>query len=194
MGGEGRAQAHLTITFPFPIRTNSDSALHTSVMNPNPQDAYLGTSQGAAPPSRRSGECSHHTPLSPVAPHRSPPPPSCLGTPGPLPPLEDSWGGVHGALSLHSGVMQEPPTLLCGAGQCPPCPHVLLLTVVCSLAGFLDGDADSKGEHLPTPTSMAPSPARTPVPVPSLQSAKSQGSGWDAGDQWPGTPLWWVGL
>ncbi|XP_049661156.1 CREB-regulated transcription coactivator 2 [Accipiter gentilis] len=36
-------------------RTNSDSALHTSVMNPNPQDAYLGTSQGAAPPSRRSG-------------------------------------------------------------------------------------------------------------------------------------------
>uniref|UniRef100_A0A8C0AQQ0 CREB regulated transcription coactivator 2 n=1 Tax=Buteo japonicus TaxID=224669 RepID=A0A8C0AQQ0_9AVES len=37
-------------------RTNSDSALHTSVMNPNPQDAYLGPSQGAAPPSRRSGE------------------------------------------------------------------------------------------------------------------------------------------
>ncbi|XP_009886061.1 PREDICTED: CREB-regulated transcription coactivator 2, partial [Charadrius vociferus] len=36
-------------------RTNSDSALHTSVMNPNPQDAYLGPSQGAPPPSRRSG-------------------------------------------------------------------------------------------------------------------------------------------
>ncbi|NWS64717.1 CRTC2 protein, partial [Chunga burmeisteri] len=37
-------------------RTNSDSALHTSVMNPNPQDAYLGPSQGAPPPGRRSGE------------------------------------------------------------------------------------------------------------------------------------------
>ncbi|KAM9625413.1 CREB-regulated transcription coactivator 2 isoform 1-T1 [Morphnus guianensis] len=36
-------------------RTNSDSALHTSVMNPNPQDVYLGPSQGAPPPSRRSG-------------------------------------------------------------------------------------------------------------------------------------------
>ncbi|NWH47677.1 CRTC2 protein, partial [Fregata magnificens] len=36
-------------------RTNSDSALHTSVMNPNPQDAYLGPSQGAPPPGRRSG-------------------------------------------------------------------------------------------------------------------------------------------
>ncbi|NWU56545.1 CRTC2 protein, partial [Dromas ardeola] len=38
-------------------RTNSDSALHTSVMNPNPQDTYLGPSQGAPPPGRRSGEC-----------------------------------------------------------------------------------------------------------------------------------------
>ncbi|XP_074836966.1 CREB-regulated transcription coactivator 2 isoform X2 [Carettochelys insculpta] len=36
-------------------RTNSDSALHTSVMNPSPQDTYLGPSQGAPPPSRRSG-------------------------------------------------------------------------------------------------------------------------------------------
>ncbi|NXI39919.1 CRTC2 protein, partial [Galbula dea] len=36
-------------------RTNSDSALHTSVMNPNPQDAYLGgPSQGVPPASRRS--------------------------------------------------------------------------------------------------------------------------------------------
>uniref|UniRef100_A0A452I8U7 Uncharacterized protein n=1 Tax=Gopherus agassizii TaxID=38772 RepID=A0A452I8U7_9SAUR len=36
-------------------RTNSDSALHTSVMNPSQQDMYLGTSQGVPPPSRRSG-------------------------------------------------------------------------------------------------------------------------------------------
>ncbi|KAJ7307305.1 hypothetical protein JRQ81_009311 [Phrynocephalus forsythii] len=35
-------------------RTNSDSALHTSVMNPNPPDAYLGPSQGPPPPSRKS--------------------------------------------------------------------------------------------------------------------------------------------
>lgn len=36
-------------------RTNSDSALHTSVMNPAPQDAYLSPAQGAPPPGRRSG-------------------------------------------------------------------------------------------------------------------------------------------
>uniref|UniRef100_A0A8C0G776 CREB regulated transcription coactivator 2 n=1 Tax=Chelonoidis abingdonii TaxID=106734 RepID=A0A8C0G776_CHEAB len=36
-------------------RTNSDSALHTSVMNPSQQDMYLGPSQGVPPPSRRSG-------------------------------------------------------------------------------------------------------------------------------------------
>ncbi|XP_075301552.1 CREB-regulated transcription coactivator 2 [Opisthocomus hoazin] len=36
-------------------RTNSDSALHTSVMNPNPPDAYLGPAQGVPPPGRRSG-------------------------------------------------------------------------------------------------------------------------------------------
>ncbi|KAF7238602.1 CREB-regulated transcription coactivator 2 [Varanus komodoensis] len=36
-------------------RTNSDSALHTSVMNPSPQDAYLGPSQGAPPPNRKIG-------------------------------------------------------------------------------------------------------------------------------------------
>ncbi|NXX48606.1 CRTC2 protein, partial [Tricholaema leucomelas] len=37
-------------------RTNSDSALHTSVMNPTPQDAYLGPAQGVPGPGRRSGE------------------------------------------------------------------------------------------------------------------------------------------
>ncbi|XP_062367567.1 CREB-regulated transcription coactivator 2 [Cinclus cinclus] len=36
-------------------RTNSDSALHTSVMNPTPQDAYLGPSQAGPPPGRRAG-------------------------------------------------------------------------------------------------------------------------------------------
>uniref|UniRef100_A0ACB8G8I5 Uncharacterized protein n=1 Tax=Sphaerodactylus townsendi TaxID=933632 RepID=A0ACB8G8I5_9SAUR len=36
-------------------RTNSDSALHTSVMNPNPQDGYLGPSQGIPPPNRKTG-------------------------------------------------------------------------------------------------------------------------------------------
>ncbi|XP_015267206.1 PREDICTED: CREB-regulated transcription coactivator 2 [Gekko japonicus] len=36
-------------------RTNSDSALHTSVMNPNPQDMYLGPSQGVPPPNRKTG-------------------------------------------------------------------------------------------------------------------------------------------
>ncbi|XP_032938920.1 CREB-regulated transcription coactivator 2 isoform X1 [Catharus ustulatus] len=36
-------------------RTNSDSALHTSVMNPAPQDSYLGPSQAGPPPGRRAG-------------------------------------------------------------------------------------------------------------------------------------------
>ncbi|XP_063032512.1 CREB-regulated transcription coactivator 2-like isoform X3 [Melospiza melodia melodia] len=36
-------------------RTNSDSALHTSVMNPTPQDSYLGPSQAGPPPGRRAG-------------------------------------------------------------------------------------------------------------------------------------------
>nr|XP_060613935.1 CREB-regulated transcription coactivator 2 [Anolis sagrei ordinatus]XP_060632074.1 CREB-regulated transcription coactivator 2-like [Anolis sagrei ordinatus] len=37
-------------------RTNSDSALHTSVMNPNPQDPYLAASQGGPPlPNRKAG-------------------------------------------------------------------------------------------------------------------------------------------
>ncbi|KAL7978074.1 hypothetical protein Chor_005061 [Crotalus horridus] len=36
-------------------RTNSDSALHTSVMNPNPQNMYLGPSQAAPPPNRKAG-------------------------------------------------------------------------------------------------------------------------------------------
>ncbi|NWH58107.1 CRTC2 protein, partial [Geococcyx californianus] len=51
-------------------RTNSDSALHTSVMNPNPPDAYLGPSQGAPPPGRRSGERPvPPLPAVPTAPH-----------------------------------------------------------------------------------------------------------------------------
>ncbi|NXW11819.1 CRTC2 protein, partial [Fregetta grallaria] len=65
-------------------RTNSDSALHTSVMNPNPQDAYLGPSQGAPPPGRRSGESP--LPPHPAFPSSTPPLPTsthCLGTPGP---------------------------------------------------------------------------------------------------------------
>ncbi|XP_069074266.1 CREB-regulated transcription coactivator 2 isoform X1 [Pleurodeles waltl] len=36
-------------------RTNSDSALHTSVMNPGPQDVYHSSTQGATPPGRKSG-------------------------------------------------------------------------------------------------------------------------------------------
>ncbi|NXF56240.1 CRTC2 protein, partial [Oceanites oceanicus] len=69
-------------------RTNSDSALPPRVMNPNPQDAYLGPSQGAPPPGRRSGE----SPLPPHPAFPSPPPPLPTSTrlpretPGPLDP------------------------------------------------------------------------------------------------------------
>ncbi|NXL90905.1 CRTC2 protein, partial [Alectura lathami] len=57
-------------------RTNSDSALHTSVMNPAPQDAYLGPSQGAPPPGRRSGESLPLGPPGPI-PHADPPQARC---------------------------------------------------------------------------------------------------------------------
>lgn len=203
VGGEGRARARLMITFPFPIRTNSDSALHTSVMNPNPQDAYLGPSQGAPPPGRRSGECP--PPSAPRFPQQDPAAshlhPAASGPPlGPLPPLESFGGGTrHTTWSPvlpqqgHAAAPPPFPPLLHGAGQCPPCPRVLPLTVASSLAGFLDGDADSKGERLLAPGSVAPSPARTrvrrPSPPSALQSAKSRGSGWEAAGRWPGTPL-----
>lgn len=39
----------------FLFRTNSDSALHTSVMNPNVQDSF-NCGPGLAPQNRRSGE------------------------------------------------------------------------------------------------------------------------------------------
>ncbi|NXL07405.1 CRTC2 protein, partial [Mesembrinibis cayennensis] len=60
-------------------RTNSDSALHTSVMNPNPQDAYLGPSQGAPPPGRRSGE--RPLPPRPAFPSGTPPLPASTRLP-----------------------------------------------------------------------------------------------------------------
>ncbi|NWU84425.1 CRTC2 protein, partial [Onychorhynchus coronatus] len=69
-------------------RTNSDSALHTSVMNPPPQDSYLGPSQAAPPPGRRMGE----TPWSPQPPgglwggHAAPPPPPLCTPDPPAPP------------------------------------------------------------------------------------------------------------
>ncbi|NXQ91407.1 CRTC2 protein, partial [Nyctibius grandis] len=50
-------------------RTNSDSALHTSVMNPNPPDAYLGPAQGAPPPGRRSGLGGGRRPSVPASLH-----------------------------------------------------------------------------------------------------------------------------
>ncbi|CAM9996904.1 unnamed protein product [Bubo scandiacus] len=63
-------------------RTNSDSALHTSVMNPNPQDTYLGPSQGAPPP----GPPERIFP-SPDQPANVPLIPSALNTGGSLPDL-----------------------------------------------------------------------------------------------------------
>ncbi|NWW25145.1 CRTC2 protein, partial [Falcunculus frontatus] len=92
-------------------RTNSDSALHTSVMNPTPQDAYLGPSQAGPPPGRRAGELpppppplrapwrqphSCPDPVSPLSPSIFPSPdqpanvplmPSALNTGGSLPDL-----------------------------------------------------------------------------------------------------------
>ena len=59
-------------------RTNSDSALHTSVMNPAPQDAYLSPAQGALPPGRRENPptlCPPTPPLGPMLPHSASPPP-----------------------------------------------------------------------------------------------------------------------
>lgn len=73
---------------PFsPPRTNSDSALHTSVMNPAPQDAYLGPSQGAPPPGRRGGES---LPCPP-----SPPSYPAGGSLRPSPPAENLLFGFY---------------------------------------------------------------------------------------------------
>lgn len=44
--------------FCFSNRTSSDSALHTSVMNPNPQDTYPGPTPPSVLPSRRGGRWS----------------------------------------------------------------------------------------------------------------------------------------
>ncbi|NWU73811.1 CRTC2 protein, partial [Pterocles burchelli] len=82
-------------------RTNSDSALHTSVMNPNPQDAYLGPAQGAPPPGRRSGEtpraprCPQRDPCVPLCPQRDPPAPrTCLFSPPSIFPSPDQPANV----------------------------------------------------------------------------------------------------
>lgn len=40
----------------FPHRTSSDSALHTSVMNPSPQDTYPGPAPPSILPGRRAGK------------------------------------------------------------------------------------------------------------------------------------------
>ncbi|NXD74585.1 CRTC2 protein, partial [Eolophus roseicapillus] len=58
-------------------RTNSDSALHTSVMNPNPQDTYLGPTQGPPAPGRRSGDSPHPQPV--LAPAKSLGSSECFG-------------------------------------------------------------------------------------------------------------------
>ncbi|NXC92207.1 CRTC2 protein, partial [Cercotrichas coryphoeus] len=69
-------------------RTNSDSALHTSVMNPAPQDSYLGPSQAGPPPGRRAGERPPHPP-------RAAPSPLC--PPDPPAPPQVSWTGTRTA-------------------------------------------------------------------------------------------------
>lgn len=51
----------LGITFPFLLlRTNSDSALHTSAMNPNPQDPFGMNQQMGRGPPQRNGESNIH--------------------------------------------------------------------------------------------------------------------------------------
>lgn len=101
-----------------------------SVMNPNPQDAYLAPSQAAPPPGRRSGECPPRFPLRP--------------------------SGTRGALSLGSGVRQQPPSCPRSVAPVRVVPVSPTHGHPLSLAGFLDGDADSKGERWPRRTHLCP--------------------------------------
>lgn len=62
----------LLLLLRLPHRTNSDSALHTSAMNPNPQDPFGMNQQMGRGPPQRNGEINakththtlKHTPLS----------------------------------------------------------------------------------------------------------------------------------
>ncbi|NWV28665.1 CRTC2 protein, partial [Origma solitaria] len=80
-------------------RTNSDSALHTSVMNPAPQDAYLGPSQAGPPPGRRAGE-----PPCPPCPSGALGGPSAAPSPvcSPDPPAPPQRRSHHDPVSLPS--------------------------------------------------------------------------------------------
>ncbi|NXC78303.1 CRTC2 protein, partial [Anhinga anhinga] len=134
-------------------RTNSDSALHTSVMNPNPQDAYLGPSQGAPPPGRRSGEC----PLpphpafpsgTPAAPHLHPP---ASGPPFPFRPSR-TLGGDPLSLSF------PPPSIFPSPDQ--PA-NVPLIPSALNTGGSLP---DLTNLHFPSPLPTPLDPDETAYP------------------------------
>ncbi|NXL53418.1 CRTC2 protein, partial [Podilymbus podiceps] len=150
-------------------RTNSDSALHTSVMNPNPQDAYLGPSQAAPPPGRRGGEC--RPPPRPRDPAAGPPPPF-----RPSGTLGDTWSPVP----PQRGHAAAPPPA-CAPGCRPPSPAVFpspdqpanvpLMPSALNTGGSLP---DLTNLHFPSPLPTPLDPDETAYP--SLSGGSSTGN------------------
>ncbi|NXN07008.1 CRTC2 protein, partial [Indicator maculatus] len=143
-------------------RTNPDSALHPSVMNPPPQDAYLGPGQGVPAPGRRGGER---------------PPPRSRDPHSPSTPA-----------ALCTGVMQQLPSWLLSPGAAA-FPHRVWLSLFPSPSIFPSPDqpasiplipsALNTGGSLPDLTNLHfPSPLPTPLdpdesPYPSLSGGNS---------------------
>ncbi|KAF1630540.1 CREB-regulated transcription coactivator 2, partial [Eudyptes filholi] len=142
-------------------RTNSDSALHTSVMNPNPQDAYLGPSQGAPPPGRRSGECP--PPSAPRFPQRDPAAshlhPAASGPPpGPFRPWRVLGGGTT---TRHTTIFPSPDQPA----------NVPLIPSALNTGGSLP---DLTNLHFPSPLPTPLDPDETAYP--SLSGGNSTGN------------------
>lgn len=105
-----------------------------SVMNPNPQDAYLAPSQAAPPPGRRSGECPPRFPCAPRG--HVEPCPSAAGSGSSAPPDRALWRRfvlspcppLTVTRSLSQGFWTGTPTAKVSAGHVAPTCVLPLLT------------------------------------------------------------------
>ncbi|NXF42203.1 CRTC2 protein, partial [Nyctibius bracteatus] len=136
-------------------RTNSDSALHTSVMNPNPPDAYLGPAQAAPPPGRRGGDSPHPQPVH--GPAKSPG--SSKSWAGwPEPPTAGAGGAGSGVPTLTPSPFLFPPSVFPSPDQ--PA-NVPLIPSALNTGGSLP---DLTNLHFPSPLPTPLDPDETPYP------------------------------
>ncbi|NXH04412.1 CRTC2 protein, partial [Loxia leucoptera] len=135
-------------------RTNSDSALHTSVMNPAPQDAYLGPSQAGPPPGRRAGELPPH----PLGAPRAAPSPLC--SPDPPAPPQVSWTGTRTAKPRSYPDPVSPPSPSIFPSPDQPA-NVPLMPSALNTGGSLP---DLTTLHFPSPLPTPLDPEEAPYP------------------------------